>query len=119
VQSEGGPIVLGARDATITIARDGTLSSESGQLGKLRVVTFDNESALRQVGNTLFRSEQAPRAVERPHVVQGALEASNVQPIVEITRMIEVHRSYESVARFLDREDERMRSLIREVGQTA
>jgi flagellar basal-body rod protein FlgF len=119
VLTEGGSIVLGPRDASINIARDGTVATESGTLGKLRIVSFENDAALRQVGNTLFRTDEAPRAVERPNVVQGALESSNVQPIVEITRMIEVQRAYESVARFLDREDERVRSLIREVGQAA
>jgi flagellar basal-body rod protein FlgF len=119
VLTQGGPIVLGPRDASVHIARDGTVSSETGQLGKLRVVTFDNEMALRQVGNTLFRTDEAPRNAEKPTVVQGALEASNVQPIVEITRMIEVQRSYESLARFIDREDERIRTLIRDLGQVA
>ena len=119
VLTEGGPIVLGPRDTTVNIARDGTVASETGQLGKLRVVTFDNEAALRQVGNTLFRSDEAPRTGDKPTVVQGALEASNVQPIIEITRMIEVQRSYESLARFIDREDERIRNVIRDLGQLA
>ena len=119
VLTEGGPIVLGTRDASINIARDGTVAAESGTLGKLRIVSFERDADLRQVGNTLFRTDQAPRTVEKPNVVQGALESSNVQPIVEITRMIDVQRSYESVARFIDREDERVRALIREMGQLA
>ena len=119
VVTQGGPIVLGPRDATVNIARDGTVSTETGQIGKLRVVVFDNEAALHQVGNTLFQTDQEPRNLDRPNVVQGALEASNVQPIVEITRMIEVQRSYESLSRFIDREDERVRAVIREFGQIA
>ena len=119
VLTEGGSIVLGARDASVNVARDGTVATESGALGKLRIVSFDNDAVLRQTGNTLFRADAPPRAVEKPVVVQGALESSNVQPIVEITRMIEVQRSYESVARFIDREDERIRGLIREMGQMA
>ena len=119
VLTQGGPIVLGPRDASINIARDGTVASETGQLGKLRVVTFDKEASLRQVGNTLFRTDDAPRNAEKPNVVQGALESSNIQPIVEITRMIEVQRSYESLSRFIDREDERIRTLIRDLGQLA
>ncbi len=119
VLTQGGPIVLGQRDSSVNIAADGTVSTETGTLGKLRIVSFNNDAALRQVGNTLFRTDETPRPVEKPNVVQGALESSNVQPIIEITRMIEVQRSYESVARFIDREDERVRTLIREVGQMA
>ena len=119
VLTQGGPIVLGPRDASVDIALDGTVASETGQLGKLRVVTFDNEAALRQVGNTLFRADEAPRTLDKPNVIQSALEASNIQPILEITRMIEVQRSYESLARFIDREDERIRAVIRDFGQVA
>ncbi len=119
VLTDGGPIVLGQRDVTVNIARDGTISSETGQLGKLRIVTFANEMRLRQSGDTLFRADDAPRAVERPVVIQGAIEGSNVKPIVEITNMIEVQRSYESLARFIDREDERIKAMMREMTSLA
>ena len=119
VLTDGGPIVLGPRDVTVNIARDGTISSETGQLGKLRVVTFDNEMRLRQTGNTLSSSGDSPRNVEKPVVIQGAVEGSNVRPIIEITTMIEVQRSYESLARFIDREDERIRTMMREMTSLA
>ena len=40
------------------------------------------------------------------------MEESNVNPVSEITRMIEVQRAYEMGQTFLDREDERIRSVI-------
>ena len=119
VLTDGGPIVLGQRDVTVDISRDGTISTESGRLGKLRVVTFDNEMRLRQTGDTLFSATDTPRNVERPTVVQGAIEGSNVKPIVEITTMIEVQRSYESLSRFIDREDERIKNMMREMTSLA
>ena len=48
--------------------------------------------------------------------VQGALEESNVDPVTEVARMIEVQRTYELGQGFLDREDERMRGMIRMMG---
>ncbi len=119
VLTQSGPIVLGPRDTDVTIARDGTVSSGTGQMGKLRVVTFDNEMRLRQTGDTLFRSDDAPRTVDRPTVMQGAIEGSNVKPIIEITHMIEVQRSYESLARFVDREDERIKTMMRGMTEAA
>ncbi|MBM3565644.1 MAG: flagellar basal-body rod protein FlgF [Alphaproteobacteria bacterium] len=113
VLSDGGAITFGQRDQTIDIAADGTISAESGRLGKLRVVTFDNEMRLRQSGDTLLRTDDAPRNAEKPRVVQGAIEGSNIKPVIEITHMIEVQRSYESLARFIDREDERVKSMMR------
>jgi flagellar basal-body rod protein FlgF len=48
--------------------------------------------------------------------VQGALEDSNVDPIIEVARMVEVQRAYEMGQAFLDREDERLRGMIRTIG---
>ncbi len=119
IMTDGGPVVLGQRDVTVDISRDGTISTETGRLGKLRVVTFDNEMRLRQTGDTLFSGTDTPRNAERPTVVQGAIEGSNVKPIIEITTMIEVQRSYESLARFIDREDERIKNMMREMTSLA
>ena len=47
------------------------------------------------------------------------LEGSNVLPIIEMAHMIEVHRTYESVRTFLEKEDERMRQMIRGMAEVA
>jgi flagellar basal-body rod protein FlgF len=45
-------------------------------------------------------------------MLQGFLESSNVNPILQMTRMIEVQRAYELGQSFLDKEDERIRGVI-------
>ena len=57
--------------------------------------------------------------MESPKIVQGMLEGSNVQPILEMSKMIEISRTYDSVRKFIEREDERMRNMIKGMGQTA
>jgi flagellar basal-body rod protein FlgF len=49
--------------------------------------------------------------------MQGMLEDSNVQPVSEIARMIEVQRAYELGQKFLDAEDERVRGVIQTLGR--
>ena len=49
--------------------------------------------------------------------MQGMVEQSNVKPVVEMTRMIEVMRSYIRTSTMLAREDELMRSAINKLGQ--
>ena len=56
--------------------------------------------------------------MDSPDVVQGMLEGSNVEPIIELTRMIEVSRSYDAAKKFIDKEDERMRKVARELAGT-
>jgi flagellar basal-body rod protein FlgF len=50
-------------------------------------------------------------------LLQGFLEDSNVKPVSEIARMIEVQRAYELGQKFLDAEDGRMRGVIETLGR--
>ena len=115
----GAPFFFGPEDEVIDIGKDGTVSTNNGVLGKLRLVRFDNEQNLTPEAGGLLSTDQLPQDVEDPHVVQGAIEGSNVEPILELTRMIDVHRAYDSVRRFIDGEDQRQRKLLEATRQTA
>jgi len=117
LSNEDEPITLGAGDRSITIAKDGTLSSENGPIGTIAVVNFENERALIKAGNGLLISDQAPSPAnpDKFYIVQGALEASNVVPILEMTRMIEVLRSYETTQKLVGTDHELQRKAIREI----
>ena len=115
----GQPMTLGANDAEINVGRDGTISTENGHLGKVRVVRFENPQDLVQTSGALFSSTTPAIDVDSPDVIQGALEGSNVEPILEMAKMIELHRSYESAKSFIEREDERQKEMIRSLARDA
>ncbi len=119
LSSGGQPFILAPEDTQITVSRDGTISTNNGDLGKLRLVRFENPQLLKRAAGGLYSSEAAPIDVEQPSISQGMLEGSNIQPIFEMAKMIEIHRTYDSVRTFLEREDERMRNMIKEMGRTA
>jgi flagellar basal-body rod protein FlgF len=52
-------------------------------------------------------------------VMQGMIEESNVDPITEVARMIEVQRAYEAGQSFLQREDDRALRVIETLGRQA
>ena len=52
------------------------------------------------------------RAATDFRVVQGAVEKSNVQSVLEMTRMIEVSRSYTEVANIVQQQSELRRDVI-------
>ena len=108
----GAPFFFGPTDTDIEIARDGTLSTNNGVLGKIRLVRFDKAQELTPEGGQLWNTDQTPINVENPEIIQGSLEDSNVQPILELTRMIDVHRAYDQVRTFIDQEDQRQRKLL-------
>ncbi len=122
VLAEGGaPIIFAPEDTEIVVSVDGTVSTNNGELGQLQIVNFENEQELERTSGAQFITdeENPPQAVESPSVLQGAVEGSNVQPIVEMANMIEVHRRYDSLRSFIEREDERQRAMIKDYAATS
>ena len=115
LSSAGAPIFFAPEDTSITINGDGSVSTENGVLGKLRIVTFANEQELQNTGGGLYTTKQQPIDMPDAQVAQGALEKSNIEGILEMTRMIEVNREYQRAQKLMDSEDERIRKMVREL----
>ncbi|MFO1038609.1 MAG: flagellar basal-body rod protein FlgF [Geminicoccaceae bacterium] len=98
----GSPIVLPLDDHEITIAEDGNIATRAGPVARLQIVTFPDQQQMQREGEGLLSTSQTPTPVTDARVVQGALEGSNVRPVVEITRMMEVVRAFEGAQRLLD-----------------
>lgn len=119
VLGEGGQIVVPDEARSVAIARDGTVSADGDELGKLRVVTFESLGDLTADEGTLYRSDVPPVSAENAVVVQGVLERSNVRGILEISRMIEITRAYASLTSALERTDRLRQSAIERLGQVS
>lgn len=118
VQGEGGGAVIIPENATeIKIAEDGSVSTQDGQIGRLKVVEFENLQGLEARGDGLYRTEEEGKPAEGTRVIQGMLEGSNVKPVLEMTRMIDVLRSYQQTQRLLQSEHERQRTMIQRLSR--
>jgi len=117
ILGESGPITIGLEDTDLTIASDGTVSTAQGKKGKLRVVAFENENVLKKQGDNLFSATRPPQPAEGYRIAQGVIERSNVEPVLEIAKMIDVTRSYVSTARLLDQTAKLKSRAIEELGR--
>ncbi len=119
VQGDGGAITVNPVDGEIHIARDGTVSSvvngALNQLGKIRLAGFADEAQMTKEGENLYATAQ-PVATASGTIVQGSLEGSNVQPVVEISKMIEVMRAYEATATLSKSQQDLSRQAIAKLG---
>lgn len=115
----GGPITIPRGAGPIRIAEDGTISTDEGQVGQIGVTEFDNIQDLEAEGDNLYKAVKGGRPATDSKVMQGMVEGSNVQPVVEMTRMIDILREYQSVQRMLQGEHERMRSAIQRISRTS
>jgi flagellar basal-body rod protein FlgF len=118
LQGDGGAITINTDDGDIHIGTDGTLSGKNGQIAKLRVAGFANEAALAKEGGSLFSTTQTPTTATNAEIRQGSLEESNVQPVVEISKMVEVMRAYQATATMTQSQEDLLRQAIDKLGST-
>ncbi|KIN65923.1 Flagellar basal-body rod protein FlgF [Sulfitobacter noctilucae] len=108
----GGPIFV-PPSGNIAVSSDGTLSADGNPLGQIGVVRpLDPINMVREDG-VMFRADDGFEPAETARVLQGFVENSNVNPITQLARMIEVQRAYELGQSFLETEDERVRTALK------
>ena len=108
----GSPIFLPVDQGKIAVAEDGTLSANGQPLAQLGLYEPENSTSISLQAGTRFAVPEGTVPAENAKVMQGVVEQSNVDPVTEIARMVEVQRAYELGQTFLDREDERIRNVI-------
>jgi flagellar basal-body rod protein FlgF len=121
VQGDGGEIVVDPAKGPVAIATDGTVSQGEERLGKVAVFAFDDRSVLaKDHGNLLKNTSNAqPQTDAASRMRQGMLEGSNVNPVLQITRMIEVSRAYEGVVKALENTADLSRRAVERLGRVA
>lgn len=121
VVGDGGPITFQPGDQDIHIAKDGSVTVREGNnaqadsvRGKLRVVEFDQPQRLLKQGSSLYSAPAGLNATpaREAGLRQGFVEKSNVNAVAEMSRMIEVMRSYTSVATMLQQQGDMRRTAI-------
>ncbi|MEM9970753.1 MAG: flagellar hook-basal body complex protein [Pseudomonadota bacterium] len=112
----GAPIFVDPAARAIAIAADGTVSADGNPVAQIGLYVPDDPMQMTRAEGVRF-DPVVPVPLEDGSMMQGFLEKSNVDPVSQIARMIEVQRAYELGQTFLDREDERVRQVIRTTGQ--
>ena len=118
LDTTGNPIQLPAGDSRVQVAADGTISDESGRIAKIGVVEVSDQNKMVPEGGKLYRNDASTRQATRPQVVEGAVEESNVQPISELTQMMQAEREFQFVTQFVQSESDRQQNTIDKISQS-
>lgn len=114
VLDAGGAPVFIPPDATdLSVSADGTVSAAGRPLTQIGLFRPADPIDLRREDGVMFRATGDIEPQEGGRILQGFLENSNVDPIGQMARMIEVQRAYELGQSFLDAENERLRDALK------
>jgi flagellar basal-body rod protein FlgF len=112
----GAPVFVPPDAASVSLAQDGTLSADGQPLTQIGLWRPIDPTEMSRQSGTLFTVASGVEPSEGAVLIQGAVEKSNVDPIAQIARMIEVQRAYELGQSFFDGEDQRIRDFLRTAG---
>jgi flagellar basal-body rod protein FlgF len=115
----GSAILLDPNAGAPTIAADGMISQGGRQLGAVGLYQLDPNSKLSRVDNSAIQSDRPAVAVldfNNNGVLQGMVEGSNVNPILELTHMIAIQRNFESASNVIQGTEANFTDAIKTLG---
>jgi flagellar basal body rod protein FlgG len=118
VLGDGGPITFRPEGGRISINTDGAIVQGETTIGKLAVHELPKDAGLRRIGDGLMAPlpNVQPSAIERPAVLSGSLESSNVAPLREMVKLIHLSRAYEAAQRVIIAHDQNADKAIQALG---
>jgi flagellar basal-body rod protein FlgF len=129
VMGDGGQALsLPENVSEVNVSSDGYVTARTGtgpdlsQLGKISVVKFDHEQSLQMLGGGLYTTSEAPQTANGESttgIVQGAVEDSNVNPVVELTTMIQISRSYQQTMNIISSDRDRNQQALDKLSKTS
>ncbi len=108
---------LATTDTHITISADGTIASENGRISRIGVVRPADPYRMKPEGGRLFAAEGEPVPIPEPKIIQGAIEQSNIAPVVELTRMMRELREFEFTSKVVQADANRQQNAIDKLTQ--
>ncbi len=118
LSAAGTPIVLQPTGEALSIAFDGALTQGDRQLGTLSVMRFADNKRLMPAGDNMYLApeDMDPVRVERPTVLQGYIEASNVTPLREMISLVQIARAYEANQKIISNRDQNFQKALDTLG---
>jgi flagellar basal-body rod protein FlgF len=118
----GTPIALDPMAGSPTITRDGTIMQGTNQVGAIGIFNLSDNSRLSRFGNSGVMSSIPGEVVQDFNsngVQQGYSEGSNVNPVLEMTKMIAVQRNFDSAATTIQESESTLMDAIRTLGPSS
>lgn len=124
INADGFPVLGQRAEITLTgkkiaVGANGSISVDGNEVDQIAVVTFPDLNVLQKEGRTLLKNESPEKEMKAPQsqVVQGALEASNVNAVEEMINLMDSYRTYESCLKIIQADNSLDSKAVNEVGR--
>jgi flagellar basal-body rod protein FlgF len=111
------PIAVPNNTRQLKITSRGEVLADGRPVGLLGIANFADPQQLQEIGEGLYISNAPAQPAPNTLAIQGALELSNVSPIMELTHLIDTQRAYERASTDIDHEDDRISKTIDSIGR--
>jgi flagellar basal-body rod protein FlgF len=115
----GSPITIDPGGGPLQISDNGMISQNGRQLGAIGLFTIDQDANLQRFENSgVIPDKPAQPALDfsKYGIVQGHIEGSNVNPVMEMSQLILVSRSYDAVSNSINNSEDSLRDAIKSLG---
>jgi len=122
LDASGAPALGSSWIGAPAIMRDGMILQDGRQVGALGLYQLDPAAKLTRAGTSGFTTDKPAQPIlnfNSNSVVQGAVEQSNVDPVHEMTRMIEVTRTFDGVTNGVTQTENSLTDAIKTLGGAA
>lgn len=117
LSANGRPINIPG-GANVTVDAQGRIAVDNQDIAALGFVDFADRRALLKIGDNLFSPQEGQVPVAATGTIaQGSLEASNVNTVAEMVKLINAYRTYESNSKALVTQDSLLDKAVNEVGR--
>jgi flagellar basal-body rod protein FlgF len=113
LQSDGGPP---------TIAGDGMITQGGRQIGAIGLFSIPDNAKLSRVDNSAVVPDQPATPIldfSVNSIEQGFAEGSNVNPVLELTKLISIQRAFDSVATTNQTSETNLNDAIKTLGTSS
>lgn len=115
----GSPITIPPNTTEVKITEDGAVYADGSAVGSIGMFEFANLQNLQPEGNGLYSAKTAGTPAVDTTMKQGMIEGSNVNSVMEMTRMIEISRDYQQMMTMMKGEGERQIGAIQRLAKTS
>ncbi len=122
LDASGAPIQLDPSAGPPSITRDGMVSQNGRQVGAVGLYELDDAAKLTRAGTSGFTTDKPAQPIlsfNSNSVVQGSIEGANVDPVREMTRLIEITRTFDGVTNSVTQTENSLQDAIKTLGGAA